>query len=298
MMSPDEIPEPVRATLTKMLGSPPRLDRLGGMSRGPVLRASGADGGPHLIVKGRASAAEARIYREDAGLLSAHGIPTPRLYWSEQIDGAWWLVLEEIPEALPRARWLADPELLAILHRLHHSPLTPPAHYQPGWSQELTEAGLNWFDDRERAELRLRLEELRRTCQPLFEPICPISGDPNPLNWGARADGSLVLFDWERCTLGTPAIDLAITIPVFGSESDFEQVASVYLSAGNLPATAGEMNTLARRIKLAKAWVLVEFLANAHTQTTGADDADSKIRSTARWAASELPDWLATVFSS
>lgn len=187
-----EIPDRVRDSLEEVLGVSVRLRRLGGMSSGPVLRASSADGGSHFVVKGRASPAEVWIYREDAGLLSTHGIPTPRLYWSEQIDGAWWLILEEIPEALPRARWLADPELLAILHRLHHCPLMPPAHYRPGWSQELTEAAFNRFDDRELVSLPIKLEELRRTCRPLFEPICPISGDPNPLNWafGRTADWS------------------------------------------------------------------------------------------------------------
>lgn len=260
-----------------------------------VLRASNADGRRHLVVKGRASPAEAEIYRKDAGLLAARGVPTPRLYWSDRIDGDWWLVLEEIPHELPRARWLADPELLAILHRLHHCPLKPPAIYQPNWTPEPTTAALKWFDDRERANLRNRLEELRHRCQPLFEPICPISGDPNPRNWGIRADGRLVLFDWERCTFGSPAIDLAITIPGLGSPSDFKQVASIYLSNRETLASAREIDLFASQVKLAKAWALIEFLANAHTRTT---DVSTEVLSIARWVASQLPDWLATVVHS
>ncbi|MDQ0220379.1 hypothetical protein ELQ35_19985 [Peribacillus cavernae] len=67
-------------------------------------------------------------------------------------------------------------------------------------------------------ELTDILSFLQEQAKVLFRPLCCISGDPNPTNWGVRNNGDLVLFDFERIGYGNPAIDLAITMPGFGSQ--------------------------------------------------------------------------------
>jgi hypothetical protein len=100
------------------------------------------------------------------------------------------------------------------------------------------------------------LAAMQQEAQPLFVPGVPISGDPNPLNWGLRDDGTAVLFDWERLTIATPALDLAIAVPGLGDWIAFRAVAAGYLGDARERADA-----LARDIAAAKVWSVVELLA-------------------------------------
>ena len=70
---------------------------------------------------------------------------------------------------------------------------------------------------------------MEQASQHLFRPVCAISGDPNPVNWGLRDDGTLALFDWERFGRCSPALDLAITVPGLGDETAYRAVATSYL---------------------------------------------------------------------
>jgi aminoglycoside phosphotransferase (APT) family kinase protein len=79
-----------------------------------------------------------------------------------------------------------------------------------------------------------------------------ISGDPNPMNWGILENGEPVMFDWDRFGLGTPALDLAITVPRLGSRGDYEKVAATYCGKPD--------DKLAREIALAKVWTIVDIL--------------------------------------
>ena len=82
-----------------------------------------------------------------------------------------------------------------------------------------------------------------------------ISGDPNPTNWSVREDGTVVLFDWERVGYGTPALDLAITVPGLGTPDDYRRVVEGYLRAGPSPELTapqeGPVERLAYDIALA-----------------------------------------------
>jgi hypothetical protein len=90
----------------------------------------------------------------------------------------------------------------------------------------------------------------------------PISGDPNPLNWGLRADRQAVLFDWERVGLGPLAFDLAITIPGLAQQVDAQLVAQAYLTAAEAPdRSPTSVQTLTQDILRCKVWVVVEFMA-------------------------------------
>jgi aminoglycoside phosphotransferase (APT) family kinase protein len=129
---------------------------------------------------------------------------------------------------------------------------------------------------------------LRQASQPIFAPWCWISGDPNPLNWGLRADGSLVLFDWELFGPGTPAIDLAIIIPGLGNAVQYAAVADYYVDLwacqpDPLPWTNAQ---LARNVALAKIASVVRLLA-AHAD--GSARVGDELVS---WLVNKTPAWI------
>jgi hypothetical protein len=114
---------------------------------------------------------------------------------------------------------------------------------------------------------------LRDEAQHLIASWCWISGDPNPSNWGTRADGSLVLFDWELVRRGTPPTDLAILVSGLGDEAKYAEMAACYLTIW--PAIDGRRSwpaaTLARDIALAKVWTVVMLLRASSLYRRGFD---------------------------
>ncbi|HUG14684.1 MAG TPA: aminoglycoside phosphotransferase family protein [Thermomicrobiales bacterium] len=284
MLSPSEWPAAVRDAARTVTGPPVEVARLGGMGGGAVWRVR-SEGATVVVKRGRRSV-EAHVYTTLAETFEAHGIAIPRLHLSE---GS-WLVIEDIPRPLPRERWEADGELLATLRRLHSLPLDrsalPPDAFVPAWPESMSLATLSLCPEPERIDLAPLLQRARQEARPLFEPVCPISGDPNPLNWGLRDDGRLVLFDWERFTLGAPAIDLAITVPGLGAGAAYRRVATTYLGSGASPE---EIDGLARSIRLAKVWSVVEFL---HGVVSGSVkpgfSVDTLVEQVAAWLRSEL----------
>lgn len=225
------------------------------MGGGAVLRLRG--GGRSVILKRSRGGVEPFVYTVARERLDAAGIELPRLYAAADDDGWRWLLLEDIPHPLPRERWLADGEVVGMLRRLHAldlAGLLPEGRYRPGWPREMTAQALSLLPAAGRDDLDALLGVARERATPLFEPRVPISGDPNPANWGLRHDGTLVLFDWERFTLGTAALDLAITVPGMGNAADYRAVAECYADDADVFALAAE-------IAVAKVWSVVEFLA-------------------------------------
>jgi aminoglycoside phosphotransferase (APT) family kinase protein len=77
---------------------------------------------------------------------------------------------------------------------------------------------------------------------------------------------SVVLFDWERISCGSPAIDLSIIMPGLGTPDNSLElsIAKKYLkmwSSAGLDFPISERKLL-WQIKLAKIWSVVEFLDN------------------------------------
>jgi aminoglycoside phosphotransferase (APT) family kinase protein len=276
-------PEPVRRHIRESYGEPTAVERLGGMSLGSVYRVRFQSAS--AVVKANPGPREARFYATTAPALRERGVPCPALEWSGHVAGAYWMILEDVPHPLPPERWLADPEMLAVLGRLHTTTLAhPPPEsdlFRPAWTDEITEAALSCFPEADAAELRPALRDLQERHQYLFLPQCLISGDPNRTNWGLRDDGTLVLYDWERFGYGTPPLDLAIATPGFGDAATFALVASRY-AAGSQPALREQ---LAYDIGIAKVWNVVEFL---YMYATG--DAAGHVRVDA--LVDKFPSWL------
>ncbi len=275
------IPPVVLDALCQCHGRPGVIEPLGGLSGGRVFRVRWSD--YSLILKHPGRVAEAFVYHELAPSQPTLRQLMPNLIDSWQVNGGWWLALEDIPRPLPRERWLADPEQMALLASLHELQLPQlPASadpYRPGWSVDTTEQALSHLPDVS-PRLARALGTLRLFAPPLFMPETTLSGDPNPANWGIRADGSLVLFDWERLTRGHPAIDLAITVPGLGELGGFRQVAEAYES---IAQSTFDVTTLTRQIAVAKVWSVVELLAQHQP--------GAKTDATIRWLVRGIPGW-------
>jgi aminoglycoside phosphotransferase (APT) family kinase protein len=270
---PDRIQQRFESRYDSLLA----VERLLGKSTATVWRLRFAT--QSVILKATTRPGEARFYEQVAPTLRSHAIPIPEVEFNEEQDGVYWLALEDIPHPLPRERWFCDREVVAVLKRLHRLPLALPALFQPQWTGEMTEKALACFPAEVAEAVRPRLAALQAQYQHLFEPRYPISGDPNPTNWGVRENGELVLFDWERFGYGTPALDLAITVPGLGNLEQFSQVAATYS-----PSTS-PVEPLGRDIAAAKVWTVVEFLGHfADGQI--ADDA------TVKWIVEQFGGWV------
>lgn len=247
--------------LIRQFGAHTGTERLGGKSGAQVCRLRFERG--TAILKAADMSAEYHFYGQAAPILRAYEIGIPMLLGRAQAGDKYWLALEDIPYPLPRDSWQTDARLMRTLARLHSLPAIPlpPGHFAPEWADALTEQASACFDAALQPRIRQQLDHWRASS--LFEPECLISGDPNPGNWGARADGSPVLFDWERFCLATPAIDLGIVIAGLGTPAQFAQVAGVYLrerAAIGCPYHAAG-DTLAHEIARAKVWTVAEYLS-------------------------------------
>jgi aminoglycoside phosphotransferase (APT) family kinase protein len=274
--------------LRRAFGEPASIETLGGKSGAGVRRVRFVH--TSVIVKASTSPNETRFYQAFAPLLRAHGIPLPAFEFSLSDENGYWLVLEDIPHPLPKEFWRGDRRLVAVLARLHSVLLDnlPAAlgGYRPAWTDELTEKALACFSAAQSAALRPLLTAAKVDAAPLFRGETIISADPNPLNWGIRDDGSLVLFDWERITLASPAIDLAIIVGGLGERAQFRQVTQFYRA--ERPDFPLSVDSLAAQIALAKLWTVLEYLSE---YTDGSLAWDTTLD---RLTAS-LPAWLGEV---
>lgn len=287
---PDSWPAGLLGFVQQTWGEPRAVEPLAGLSGAKVWLLSTAQG--WAVVK-QCAPAEASFYRTAAPRLRAAGVGIPELWWSGECDGADWLLLEYLPAAPLRGAWLANPGWMCTLARLHQLPQSVfvdiGGAYRPAWSDALTEAALELVAQQERRALRAHLQAIAAATEPLRREARPISGDPNPRNWGLRSDGCAVLFDWERATIGPRAFDLAITIPGLASPEAARQVARAYLvAAAASPPTPEQIDALARDIAHCKVWVVAEFMATVVEQGLPLDPAYAAL-----WQA--VPDWAAQI---
>ena len=266
--------EPLQRQLEHRVGAF-TLERLAGLSGRAVYRLQSESG--VWLLKTDPFENERYFYTVYAPKLRAAGIGIPHL----EASGDEWLLLEFLPEPLPPERWLADPEALSLLSRLHaHTQARDwDSAFQPQWTPQMTQCAANFMPPERVQAVACKLEELRAVCLPLFESECLISGDPNPKNWGLHTDGTLNLFDWDRFTSASPLIDLAITVPGLGQLEDFQAVLEMYKAFSGKP----ESDKSVAGLVAAKAWTVVELLEKL-------DDEEIK-----RYLVDAFPDWLERV---
>ena len=249
-MFPSDWPPTLRDFLTKNYGLPLAVDVLSVMSGASVWRVTCA--ARPVVVKVSPRVREQRFYREVAPFLRPQAVLIPDLLWYGDDARGWWLVLEYVPQPLPRERWTADPQVFAVLRALHLATLPPDldmtGFYCPAWTDATTMTALGCLSDADARRIAPLLRDIQRSSQHLFTPTCPTSCDPNPGNWAMRANADVVLFDWERFTLATPALDYAITLPGLPDMPTFARAAML-------------SNVAAHDLARAKVWSVVEFLS-------------------------------------
>jgi Ser/Thr protein kinase RdoA (MazF antagonist) len=289
----EQWPEEVRAHVRATWGEPSGVERLGGWSLARVYRLR--VGGTSFVVKTSPNLTESAFYERAAPMLREAGVPIPTLEWSCHLPDAPWLIIEDLPGMLPAPNsesWQPDPRITTILARLHRATrgwtdTLPPSRW-PAWTDDVTDPALSCFPAPVREELTPPVRDLQHEAQRLTQPWCYISGDPSAPNWGLRADGSLVLFDWEICRPGIPAMDLGITVSGLGSPDKYRAAATAYLdvwaSWGEpLPWTHTE---LARDIALAKAETVIHLLSVHATNAARVPE------QTIAWLVETVPPWL------
>lgn len=199
---------------------------------------------------------EYEVYLDYGSFLKQNGIIIPEVYFAKDD----WIVLEDIPQPFPKQRWGVDREQIKTLFNLHSSTwnhklaLTNP--YLPTWTKELNQLGSMYFP----TETIVLLDELQLRSKEIFNPVCCISGDPNPTNWGIRNGKELVLYDFGRFGYGTPAIDLAILMPGVGE--DELSIATIYHSLwkeAGIPFPLS-VDQLKDQMMIAKIWSILDFL--------------------------------------
>lgn len=276
------LPPALAAVFTATYGPTMSVESLSGMSPATVARVRFANAS--VIVKVSPSPRETLVYERLGPAMRAAGVQMPELLWSAHLPDGHWLVIEDLPHAVPiqpREAWRPDARMVALLLRLHRLDLQiPPALLTidpPAWTDAMNDAALTIFPAETARALTPMLRSLQDESRQRRTPSCWLSGDPNPNNWGMRADGTLVLFDWERLRRGPPAFDLAILVPGLGDPAQYARLADAYLAAqlsmAVEPRTAPA--ALSRDIALGKALSVVEFLTHwpAATRTPRSDTA-------------------------
>jgi thiamine kinase-like enzyme len=172
-------------------------------------------------------------------------------------DGADWLVREAFPQVLPMQRWFGDAAVLRALHQIHalSTDFAIPDPYLPTW-EPLAEPYRAMLP----GDLPEQIAALAAQHATVFAPSTVIVGDPTTPNWGVRADGTVVLFDWEYIGYGTPARDLGNLIPQFGWPPLYEQLAASYLALATPVPTAELIQQFAHDMALARLQSLIEYI--------------------------------------
>ncbi len=292
-MMVESLPEPIIRRAEGIVGRPVTTESLGGMSGARVFRVAGCGG--TLVAKANVSPRELGVYLTLSSVFADNGIRIPVCHGTVRAGDKAWLLLEDIPSPLSRQRWLADPEVMATLRRLHRLPPATldalPDRFQPGWTESMDLAALRWLGENQ--DLASRLAAVCHETVSLFAPVGPISGDPNPLNWGLTRNGEIVLMDWERIGLGHPALDVAITVPGLPTLDEFDRVRGAYRAAEiSMSGEVGGIET--RQLFLAKLWTVVEFLAGTPPVVEGVAEAGpvGRRQATAESVAAAFPGWL------
>ncbi len=290
------MPKQLDADIRTTFGNPVAAERLGGMSGSDVwrLRCTGST----VVVKASTSAVEAAFYETITPSLCAAEIPIPDLLLAYYDGNRHRLVIEDVPGPLPAPvqsphHWRPDPRIITILARLHAVTRAQPPNVPDApvfrWTDEMTASACSCPQTLD-AATKARLSRLQFAAQSRLTPWCWISSDPNPRNWGVRADVTPVLFDWEQFGPGHPATDLAIIVLGLGDLDQYRRTASAYLAASvaDVPSR-WDADSLGSLIGIAKAATVVQLL---HGHVNGTANVSDDLLN---WLVDAVPAWVRTI---
>lgn len=252
------------------------LSRMGGASVALLVD----EAGYQFIEKCPVGEVEYHFYQQAARELTHAGVAIPKLLSAD--PDLRRLRLEYIPREVNQDDVSGD-EILATLNYLHRYTASPQwLYHSHAWSEYALEHSLRLLALPDKNARQLR--RFRQCSDVLFGYQSLISGDSNAGNWGKRANGDVVLFDWERFGRGSPAIDLAPLIKGMGTKQAFIDLAERYCQL------SGQQNfkALAREIAIAKAWIVTEVITLLYERKK------SIFPLYLNWYKEHLPDWLDT----
>lgn len=232
-----ELEEDIRAAAESVTGEFMTLERLSGVGGLGVILISGARG--HAIVKYPVRQ-EAAFYRSWAPVVQQSGLGVPDVYAQGEIQGQPWILMEALDSLLgpPYHGRLTDmTSYLAQLHMIEWDEMSfitgEPLPVRPVdlSSQDIQDAAMLW--PTEVKEYLVHLLYLPWPTLPNERRL--VSGDPNPTNWGLRASGQLVLFDWSEVAWSHPAYDLAVICGGIPEVALVGEVVDAYLNRADAP---------------------------------------------------------------
>lgn len=237
--------------------------------------------GVDCILKQNASQIEVDFYRTVAPNLV--GMNTPELL---KLDGC-NLYIERIPNTVTLNELRSRVDLYAQLANLHRSKYIPEVPVKNlTWALSDTIEALNTLALS--GEMASSIKRMQSLSGRILEHKTLISGDTNDGNWGVRNNGELVLFDWERFSQGSPAIDLAPLVHGLGSINEYERIVSQYVKY-NSEVSEEE---LIENLIIAKCWIIIEVV-NILVRRNNPDK-----EKYLNWYRANIPKWLASVESA
>lgn len=230
----DDVPEPVRAGVEHVCGSPVvrASTQPGGFSPGVAARALCADGTRHFIkaVSADANPDSPAMHRREAEVLRAldpviaeRGLPVPRLRGMVEVDPWTALVLDDIDGRQPGVPW-QDNDLDAVVAALNvlAEALTPAPIPLPGiadvhgdlftgWRTLAAGPGDDRLDEWSRRHLD-RLADLERDWAEHGYGDTLVHADIRADNL-LLTDGRVMVVDWPHACLGAAFLDPVLFAP-------------------------------------------------------------------------------------
>lgn len=263
----DTWPKAVHSYILDTYGSIASVEILSGLSRNIVRKVNTAS--KSVVLKKSIHPAELLFYKDVAPQLDSLDISTPKVEFLFQSSTHYWLILEHIPLPFPRERWNSDDEVLSLLYRLHHSTEISGHEmmFKPAWPDTITDNAMSLLHSKQLSTSSAAqfFTKAQQESANVLADTCWICGDPNPKNLGLRANGQIVLFDWERFGRGTPAVDIAITVLGLGNAASYRRAATKYLANRSIQMDSNEIAHLTHSVCVAKAWVIVDILSKVAT---------------------------------
>ncbi|MEZ9064892.1 MULTISPECIES: phosphotransferase family protein [unclassified Vibrio] len=235
-------------------------------------------GGVNCVLKQGASEVEIHFYQSAAPKLK--GINTPRLLKIDRNH----LYIEHIPNSISLKDLRTKSDLFSQLAALHCSEYTPTFEVKKHeWTAFATDDALKILNLPDVVESSIK--RIQALSDSIFECKVLISGDTNDGNWGTRANGDLVLFDWERFGQGSPAIDLAPLVSGLGSIAEYKEIVTQYIKYN--PALS--KTELLEHLIIAKCWIVIEVVNILNSRN------NPEQGKYINWYRANIPKWLASV---
>ncbi|WP_235284497.1 phosphotransferase family protein [Vibrio coralliilyticus] len=233
--------------------------------------------GQRYIQKQGVNEIERGFYFTAAKVLSERGVHSPSLVHAEGDS----IVIEYIPHAVTLEELTSSSQVYTQIAAIHQTPIDLDwALKQHSWSDNALRTAFQLLSLSSQEQNVLK--KLQSQSHIIFDCPTLLSGDTNDGNWGRRENGELVLFDWERFSTGSPAIDLVPLIKGLGDEEAMLRTVDSYMNVHK----AMPREELFRHVIIAKAWIVVEVTNLLYERQK------PQLQKHLDWFNANLPRWI------